>query len=113
LGRALDLRRCRANVVIAADGVSEEKWLGARAPVRHARVIRRAGASITQSSAARVPTIDPDSAARDATILRLLVEDFGNEIGAYGAVEARGTISVGDPVHLAQQCRAGRSPSGN
>jgi hypothetical protein len=30
------------------------------------------------------------------------VEDFGNEIGAYGTVEARGTITLGDPVYLAQ-----------
>jgi uncharacterized protein YcbX len=100
-GRALDLRRFRANIVIAADGVSEEKWLGAALRFGTSADPPRLRLNCRIKRCA-VPTIDPDSAVRDATILRLLVEDFGNEIGAYGTVEARGTITLGDPVYLAQ-----------
>jgi uncharacterized protein len=100
-GRALDLRRFRSNIVIAADGLSEESWLGAAlqfgAGADSARL--RLNHRIERCM---VPTIDPDSAVKDATILRLLVEEFDNEIGAYGAVEATGTIAVGDPVFLAR-----------
>jgi uncharacterized protein YcbX len=100
-GRALDLRRFRSNIVIAADGVGEESWLGAAlqfgagADSARLRLNHRIGRCV-------VPTIDPESAVKDAAILRLLVEEFGNEIGAYGAVEARGTLTVGDPVYLAR-----------
>jgi uncharacterized protein YcbX len=100
-GRALDLRRFRANIVIAADGVSEEKWLGAALRFGTSADPPRLRLNCRIKRCA-VPTIDPDSAVRDATILRLLVEDFGNEIGAYGTVEARGTITLGDPVYLAR-----------
>jgi uncharacterized protein YcbX len=100
-GRALDLRRFRANIVIAADGVSEEKWLGAALRFGTSADLPRLRLNCRIKRCA-VPTIDPDSAVRDATILRLLVEDFGNEIGAYGTVEARGTITLGDPVYLAR-----------
>jgi uncharacterized protein len=101
LGRALDLRRLRSNIVIATDGVGEESWLGAtlrfgagaHSPrLRHSHRIERCV----------VPTIDPECAVRDATILRLLVEDCGNQIGACGAIEARGAITVGNPVYLAR-----------
>lgn len=44
--------------------------------------------------------IDPDTAAKDAKVLRTVVQRFANEVGTYCAVEAVGTIAVGEPVYL-------------
>lgn len=44
--------------------------------------------------------IDPDTAARDPKVVRTVVQRFANQVGAYCAVEAVGTIHVGDPVFL-------------
>jgi uncharacterized protein YcbX len=100
-GRALDLRRFRSNIVIAADAVSEESWLGAVLQFGQGTDSARLRLN-HRIERCMVPTIDPDSAVKDPTILRLLVEEFDNEIGAYGAVEAKGAVTVGDPVYLAR-----------
>ncbi len=55
-----------------------------------------------------IPTIDPDSGRREPAIMRVLVDDFSNENGAYGATEAPGTIAVGDSVWLGAE--AGQPP---
>lgn len=44
--------------------------------------------------------IDPDTAAKDAKVLRTVVQRFGNEVGLYCAVEAVGSFAVGEPVYL-------------
>jgi len=45
-------------------------------------------------------TLDPDSAAKDLSILRRVVENFDNLVGVYGAIEATGSIEIGDRVRL-------------
>jgi uncharacterized protein YcbX len=45
-------------------------------------------------------TIDPESAARDASIMRRVAQDHGNLVGVHCAVEAQGRIAVGDRVRL-------------
>lgn len=45
-------------------------------------------------------TIDPVTAERDPSVLRLVAQDFDNEIGAYGTATRLGVISVGDRVWL-------------
>lgn len=98
-GRALDLRRFRANIVIAADGGGEAAWVGgslrfgAREQTPRLRVNHRTERCV-------IPAIDPDSAAREPAIVRMLVDAFDNKIGAYCAVDAIGTIAVGDRVYL-------------
>ena len=45
-------------------------------------------------------TIDPDTAERDATVMRTVAQKFGNAVGVYCATAKVGTIRVGDPVRL-------------
>ena len=44
--------------------------------------------------------IDPATAARDPSVLRTVVQRFGNRVGTYCAVHRPGTIQVGDRVRL-------------
>lgn len=100
--RAIEPRRFRANILVApqdGDAVRETEWIGATLvfgdPARGPRL--RLNTPIERCV---MITIDPEDAVRDAAILRHVVEGFANQIGVYGAVEATGTIAVGDPVHL-------------
>jgi uncharacterized protein YcbX len=43
-------------------------------------------------------TIDPVTAERDPSVLRMVAQDFNNEVGAYGTATRLGVISVGDRV---------------
>ena len=45
-------------------------------------------------------TIDPDTAEQRPAVLRTVAQRFGNQVGAYCAVEVPGTITVGDAVRL-------------
>jgi uncharacterized protein YcbX len=97
-GAPLGMRRFRPNVVIKA-ARRESDWLGGTlvfgdrpdsARLRLDRPIERCA----------FITIDPDTAAKDPRVLRVVAQDFGNQVGAYGATAAIGTIAVGDTVRL-------------
>lgn len=45
-------------------------------------------------------TIDPDTAAKDATILRTVARQFGNAYGIYAGPARPGLIRLGDPVRV-------------
>jgi uncharacterized protein YcbX len=99
-GAPLGLRRFRPNIIIRGDG-AETDWLGGTlvfgdradsARLRLNRPIERCA----------FITIDPDTATKDASVLRMVVRDFNNEVGAYGATDAAGTIAVGDRVRFAR-----------
>jgi uncharacterized protein len=99
-GKRLGLRRFRPNIVIrSAPGAqgTESGWLNGTlafgdrddaAKLRVNRPIERCA----------FVTIDPDTAARDPSVMRMVVQDFNNEVGVYGTTEAVGTIAVGDRV---------------
>lgn len=97
-GAPLDPRRFRFNVVIESgepdgawhDGVLAfgEEEVGARLLVNDA--IPRCA----------MVTVDPDTATRDASVLRTIAQRFGNGLGAYCATLRRGPVRVGDPVRL-------------
>jgi uncharacterized protein YcbX len=100
--KAGDWRRYRPNIVLdVAPGLDadETDWIGGAlvfgddaAPPRlriNARIERCA-----------MITLDPDTAAKDAGVMRRVVEDFDNLVGVYCAVEALGTIAAGDRVRL-------------
>jgi MOSC domain-containing protein len=102
--KAGDLRRYRPNIVLdVASGLDadETDWIDGAlvfgdgaAPPRlriNSRIVRCA-----------VIALDPDTASKDAAVMRRVVEDFDNLVGVYCAVEARGTIAVGDRVRLAR-----------
>lgn len=97
-GRALDRRRFRINLVVES-GTSEGDWLGGclrfgdgpDAPaLRLHEPIQRCV----------MVTIDPDSAARDPTVMRTVAQRFGNEVGVYGTTGTAGPLAAGMPVYL-------------
>jgi uncharacterized protein YcbX len=97
-GAALDPRRFRTNVIIEAS-VPEADWQGRRlnfggwkdsAELLVAEPIERCV----------MITIDPDSAARDPAIMRMVVERFDNRVGVHAAPARPGMIRLGDKVGL-------------
>ncbi len=95
-GAPLDPRRFRINIVIDSaerdiewrGGTIEFGLDGARLAV--VRPIERCA----------MITIDPDSAARDAGVMRTVAQRFGNQVGEYASVLRQGPIRVGDEVYL-------------
>ena len=98
-GAAVGLARFRANIVIQPDdpAATDADWAGrtllfgdGAAPpgVRLDWAIPRCA----------MVAIDPDTAAKDLTVLRIVVQRFGNRVGMYCAVQAPGTIRMGDRV---------------
>jgi uncharacterized protein YcbX len=100
-GAALGLARFRANIVIrtAPDSGREVSWLGGSLRFGAGTDAPRLAMDWAIPRCAMV-TIDPDSAERDASVMRLVAQEFRNEIGAYGTPEVLGPIEVGDPVWL-------------
>ena len=102
-GTPVALDRFRANLVIAPDdpAATERDWLG------HAVTLGddpdppalRLDWPIPRCA---MVAIDPVTACRDAAVLRTVVQRFGNEVGAYCAVQAPGRIRVGDRVRFAE-----------
>ena len=99
-GAPLGLRRFRPNIVIESDA-PETNWLGGTlvfgdrpdsARLRLNRPIERCS----------FITVDPDTAAKDATIQRMVAQRFDNRVGAYGSTDADGTIALGDRVVFQQ-----------
>jgi uncharacterized protein YcbX len=100
-GRAIDIRRFRANIVIepTVSGVRETAWIGSTLTFGGSAEAARLNANVAIDRCAMI-TIDPDTAARDPAILRCVVEDFNNEVGVRCVTDLPGTIAVGDPVYL-------------
>lgn len=97
-GAPLGMRRFRPNIVIEG-AARESDWLGGtlvfgdRPDSARLRLNRR----IERCS---FITIDPDTGAKDPRVLRIVAQDFDNQVGAYGAPDTDGTIAVGDTVRL-------------
>lgn len=101
-GRLVDMRRFRPNIVIEMpDGrvQREIEWLGGTLVFGDGPEAAKLHVSVPIDRCMMI-TIDPDTAERDARILRHVAQDFDNEIGVYCATAAVGTISVGDRVRL-------------
>ena len=92
-GGPLDPRRFRTNIVVES-GAREGDWPGRR--VRFGE-----GAALLLADAAprcAMITIDPDTAERDARVLRTVAQSFGAAFSTYASVAAPGVARVGDPV---------------
>ena len=102
-GTPVALDRFRSNLVIAPDdpAMTERDWLG------HALVLGDGPDPPVLRLDWPIPrcamvAIDPATAARDAGVLRTVVQRFGNEVGVYCSVQAPGRIRVGDRVRFAE-----------
>lgn len=103
-GGPVGLGRFRANVVIrTAPGAGRETtWLGRSLRFGAGDGAPRLALDWAIPRCAMV-TIDPATAERDPSMLRLVAQSFANEIGAYCTPEVQGTIALGDPVWLVKR----------
>ncbi len=101
-GAAIGLGRFRANIVIRPDdpAATDADWAGrtllfgddaAPPAIRLDWAIPRCA----------MVAIDPGTAAKDASVLRTVVQRFGNRVGMYCAVQAPGLIRLDDRVRWA------------
>ncbi len=100
-GMPVDPRRFRINIVVETtpDAPPETGWTGG--------TLTFGGGSDRPSLRIDEPaercvmvTIDPDSARRDARVMRVVAQDFANQVGLYCAPARLGTLAVGNPVFL-------------
>jgi uncharacterized protein YcbX len=98
IGRVLDVRRFRPNVVVDADSAEpfvEDTWVGGvlRIGAARMRVDMRDGRCV-------VITIDPVTAERAPAVLQAVVRERGGRLGVYGSTVTPGTIALGDEVAI-------------
>lgn len=94
-GSSVDPRRFRINIVIQSSERDEE-WQGVVE-------IGRDGPRLAVTHGIPrcvLTTIDPETGRRDPSIMRTVVQAFGNEVGQYCSVLRPGFIKVGDEVRL-------------
>jgi uncharacterized protein YcbX len=102
VGDDLDIRRFRANIVIATDATEafqEDDWIGSRL------VFGDNGAGPMLNVAMSDPrcvmiNLDPDTAKQDPRIMKAAVRLNNNNAGAYTNVVWTGQLVVGQPVSL-------------
>ena len=110
LGRDVDLRRFRPNVVIetnSAETFAEDRWVGrtlmfgeensGAAPM--AAPIAAIGVTMKDERCVMV-NFDPDTAERDSEVMKTVVRMNGNYAGVYGTVVRAGELRVGQVVTL-------------
>jgi len=92
----VDGRRLRPNIVVGGvDGLGERAW-----PGRRLRIGEVVIAVVKPRARCVMTTYDPDTQVQDPTVLRRIVREFGGTMALDCAVEAGGTVRVGDSVVL-------------
>ena len=99
VGRDLQMRRFRPNVVIdAIDGgdAPEDSWIGDTIMIgaMQMRIDKRDKRCVTIN-------VDPDSTQRDPSVLRAVAQERDACLGVYGSIVSRGQIKVGDDISIA------------
>lgn len=97
-GQTVAPARFRPNIII--DRGSERDWIGKCLVVGDPETGARLRVNKAIDRCAFI-TIDPVTAIRDAKLLRCVVENFGNQVGAYCVPERLGTVTAGAKVWLA------------
>jgi len=104
-GLELDRRRFRANVLVETEGGEpflEDRWVGRTLVFGDGDP--RPAVSVTERDLRCVMLdIDPETAERDARVMRTVVRLNGNHAGVYATVVRSGTIRAGDRVSLAPE----------
>jgi len=94
-----DTRRFRPNVVIETapgiEGLAEAEWSGRTLRIGATRI------KIEMPTVRCViPTLDQPGVKKDPSVLRTIVRDAAQNLGAYASVTAGGAIALGDEVAL-------------
>lgn len=98
VGRELDVRRFRPNLLVEATGrgeFPEDEWVGA--------VLQFGGVQMRvdrHDERCVVVNVDPTSTERDPAVLRTIAQQRGTRIGVYGSTVEPGRVAVGDAVLL-------------
>jgi uncharacterized protein YcbX len=100
VGRPLDFRRFRPNLLVAADedaaAFPEEGWVGAELRIGGLRM------RVDQSDErCAVINVDPETLEHDPSVLKTVGRERDAKLGAYGSVVEPGRVAVGDRVELA------------
>jgi hypothetical protein len=100
LGTALAPLRFRPNLLLephggGIDGFPEEEWVGASLCIGtvELRLDKRDGRCV-------MVDVDPQTAKREAKVLRTIAQERGGCFGVYGTTVQPGRIAVGDAVRL-------------
>jgi len=97
LGISLDTRRFRENVYLDLEGsagFAEEGFVGPRLRIGSRLVV----SVIERDPRCNMITLDPDTGAPNADILRKVAQLHGGTAGVYGAVLAERAVRAGDRV---------------
>ena len=100
LGRSLDPRRFRANIVVepVAAAMSEETWQGATLRFGERPDSARVQVNYPAQRCMMV-NLEPETGKSDPAVLKTVAQSFGSCAGVYAAVQALGTVRVGDEIY--------------
>ena len=98
VGRPLDVRRFRPNIVIrtAGRGYEEDAWVGGVLEVEGGPALAVIGRDVR----CVMINLDPETAASDPAVLKAAVRLNDNNAGVYATVLRTGTLRVGQRVTL-------------
>lgn len=101
VGREMDVRRFRPNLVIEAAGdtaFAEDEWIGSVAHVggMTMRLDQRDKRCV-------MVNVDPVTSVRDPAILRAIASERQACLGVYGSTAQPGRVAVGDPVSIERE----------
>lgn len=102
LGREVDLRRFRPNLVLETPGAepfAEDRWVGRTLVLGEGSSGAAIGVTLRDERCAMV-NLDPDTAERDADVMKTVVRLNQNYAGVYGTVVRAGALRVGQSVTL-------------
>ena len=103
LGRDVDLRRFRPNVVIETHGAEpfeEDRWVGRTLMFGEGNSGAAVRVTMTDERCVMV-NLHPDTAERDSEVMKTIVRMNKNHAGVYGTVVTAGELRVGQVVTLA------------
>jgi len=102
VGDDLDIRRFRANIVIATDAseaFQEDDWVGSRLVFGDNDAGPMLNVAMSDPRCVMI-NLDPDTAKQDPRIMKAAVRLNNNNAGAYTNVVRTGQLVVGQPVSL-------------
>lgn len=106
-GIDLDRRRFRANIFLETrdrEPFLEDEWVGGTLVFGDTEP--RPAVSVTMRDLrCMMVNLDPDTATKDARVMKTVVRLNKNTAGVYGTVVQTGTIRLGDPVSLVLDAR--------
>jgi uncharacterized protein YcbX len=104
VGIDIDRRRMRANIVLETEDMEpfvEDGWVGAMLVFGEGESTPAVSVTARDVRCAMV-NLDPDTAEKDARVMKAVVRLNGNNAGVYGTVVRTGSIHVGQTVSLAR-----------